>query len=106
MCSRHSWSRAGDGLEPVPNYLWFMPTRSNITLEARKRALAKRILESNDERVIADLEHLTGGAEQFVLSAAQKKELDASLDRYLRGESTTYMWEQVREHVRAQLNKG
>ena len=92
--------------ELVPNYLWFMPTRSSITLEARKRALAKRILESNDERVIADLEHLTGGAEPFELSAEQKKELDASLDRYLRGESTTYTWEQVQAHVRGHLNKG
>ncbi len=82
-----------------------MPSRSTNSLESRKRALAKRILESNDERVIADIEHLTGGAEPFVLSAEQKKELDESLDRYLRGESTTYTWEEVLSYVRERAKK-
>ena len=82
-----------------------MPSRSTNSLEARKRALAKRILESNDERVIADLEHLTGGAEPFVLSAEQKRELDDSLERYLRGESTTCTWEEVLSYVRERAKK-
>ena len=79
-----------------------MPSRSTNSLESRKRALAKRILESNDERVIADVSPMSGESVPFVSRAELNTELDESLDRYLRGESTTYTWEEVLSHVREQ----
>lgn len=68
-------------------------------LEIRKRVLARRLLEVMDRRVIDTVEHVLGDARSFTLSPAQRRALDAQLEAYLKGEATTWTWDEVKAHA-------
>ena len=82
-----------------------MSNSTKVTWEARKRTLAKRILESDDRRTIADLEYMVGDGGPLRLTVAQKVDLDEALDRYLSGKEPVHTWEEVKARVQARLMK-
>ena len=65
-------------------------------LEKRKAALIERLDQVKDERTITALERTLEGSTHYALNEEQLHQLDASLERYLRGEVKTYTPEQVR----------
>lgn len=69
-------------------------------LEKRKAELIEQLAATNDERVIAAVEETLAGNAHYALTKEQQRQLDASLQRYLRGEAKTYSPEQARALAR------
>ncbi len=66
------------------------------TLLKRKVSLINRLTTLEDERTIAAMERVLDSETHYTLSAAQLRQLDASWERYARGEATTYTPAQVK----------
>lgn len=62
----------------------------------RKVALINRLTTLEDERTIAAMERVLEGGSHYTLSEEQLKQLDASWERYARGEAKTYTPAQVK----------
>lgn len=69
-------------------------------LELRKAPVIEQLEATNDEHVIAAVEETLVGNTHYALTPEQKRQLDASLARYLRGDSKTYTPEQARARAR------
>lgn len=65
----------------------------------RRSELLERIEAVNDETILAALERTLDGASHYALSEEQLAALDASRERYLRGEAKTYTPEEVRKRA-------
>ncbi len=72
-----------------------------MSLETRKLELMQQLLLVNSEEVLERLQDMLNAESTFVLSDAQKAELDARRLRYERGESRTYTLEETFEHIRS-----
>lgn len=68
-------------------------------LEIRRKALAKRLLEVEDEALIAELERLLRLPATYQLSRDQIEGLNEQLEEYLSGKATTSTWEEVKAKV-------
>ncbi|MFZ1693838.1 MAG: hypothetical protein WAT74_11615 [Flavobacteriales bacterium] len=66
------------------------------TILKRKVALINRLTTLDDERTIAAMERVLDGGTHYTLSEEQLKQLDASWERYVRGEAKTYTPAQVK----------
>jgi len=69
-------------------------------LEQRKAAVIEQLEATNDEHVISAVEETLAGNTHYALTSEQKRQLDASLARYLRGEGKSYTPEQARARAR------
>lgn len=71
-----------------------------------KLALAKRILDCEDEARLLTVEELMDGPESFTLTAKQRAELDADFEDYVKGKGKNYSWGEVRDHARGDMGHG
>lgn len=76
-----------------------------MSLETRKLELMQHLLLVDSEEVLERMQDMLNAESRFVLSDAQKAELDAQKLRYERGESRTYTLEETKSRVRASLRK-
>lgn len=68
---------------------------------ARRKAAVIELLEAvTDERTITAVEETLAGNTHYALTTAQKKQLDQSSARYIRGEAKTFTPEQARSMAR------
>ena len=65
-------------------------------LDRRKRMLVRRLMETTDDRVIAELERLLGPSEPYPFSEDEIKGFEEQLSEYLRGEGRSHSWEEVK----------
>ena len=68
-------------------------------LEIRRKILAQRLLEVEDEALIAEIEQLLHVPVTYQLSAEQIAGLNEQLQEYLAGNAATSTWEEVKEKV-------
>lgn len=90
-------TRAGGG---IVSAIFGSAQRMMSPLEKRKAELIEQLAATNDERVIAAVEETLAGNAHYALTKEQQRQLDASLQRYLRGEAKTYSPEQARALAR------
>jgi putative addiction module component (TIGR02574 family) len=76
-----------------------------MSLESRKLELMQQLLLVDSEEVLERMQDMLNAESTFVLSDAQKAELDTRKLRYERGESRTYTLEETKSRVRASLRK-
>ncbi len=74
-----------------------------MSLESRKLDLVQQLLLVDNEDILDRMQDALNSASAFVLSDAQKAELDAQEARYARGEGQSYSWDEVKAHARASL---
>lgn len=74
------------------------PTMSR--LEQRKAHVIAQLEATNDEHVVAAVEETLAGNAHYALTREQRRQLDASLERYLRGEAKTHTPEQAKARAR------
>jgi hypothetical protein len=74
-----------------------------MSLETRKLELMQQLLLVDSEEVLERLQDILDTESTFVLSDAQKAELDEQEARYARGEGSSYTWDEVKAHARAAL---
>jgi hypothetical protein len=70
-------------------------------LDIRRKALAKRLLELEDEAVIAEVEKLLRVPAVYKLSEEQLEGLNEQLKEYLSGTDTTQTWEEIKAQAAA-----
>ncbi len=80
------------------SYLWVKPRA--MKLNELKVALAKQILESENESELRSVDMVLNQGFDFQLSDEQKAQLDAAHSRYLRGEGKSYTSTQMVRRVR------
>ena len=71
-----------------------------------KLALAKRILDCDDEAQLRTVDQLMGGEGSFTLTPAQRSELDADLADFVKGKGKNYTWAEVKAHARGGIGNG
>lgn len=71
-----------------------------MKLTELKVALAKQILESDDESELRSVDMVLNQGFSFEMSDDHKAQLDAAHSRYLRGEGKSYSREQMVRRVR------
>jgi len=74
-----------------------------MSLETRKLELMQQLLLVDSEEVLERMQDMLNAESTFVLSDAQKAELDEQEARYARGEGRSYSWDEVKAHARAAL---
>ncbi|MCB0783375.1 MAG: hypothetical protein KDB96_18565 [Flavobacteriales bacterium] len=65
-------------------------------LDRRKRMLVRRLMETTDDRVIAELERLLGPSEPYPFTEDEVRGFEEQLSKYLRGEGRSHSWEEVK----------
>ncbi len=70
-----------------------------MDLELRRKILVQRILQVEDEKLLADLEALLGGPATYPISDEQLQGLNEQLEEYLSGRAETFTWEEVKARV-------
>ena len=73
-------------------------------LAEKKVSMAKHILETQDEALLSAVEDLLNGG-PFELSAAEKRELDASHAGHLAGDGKSTPWPEVKKRIQALVDK-
>lgn len=71
-----------------------------------KQALAKRILDCDDEDQLRTVDQLMGGEGSFTLTSAQRLELDADFADFVKGKGKNYTWAEVKAHARGGIGNG
>ena len=66
-------------------------------LEQRKAHVIEQLEATNDEHVVAAVEETLAGNAHYALTSEQRRQLEATLERYLRGLNK-------RRHVHAKLH--
>lgn len=74
-------------------------------LEIRRKALAKRLLELEDEALIAEVERLLNVPVPYKFSDEQLEGLNEQLEEYLAGTAQTYTWKEVKEQMAKRRRK-
>ncbi len=73
-------------------------------LAEKRVAIAKRILETEDEGLLNTMDELVNGR-QFKLTAADIRDLDRISAKYKAGEGKTYTWPEVKKRLQASIAK-
>ncbi|MEZ4790428.1 MAG: hypothetical protein R2811_10455 [Flavobacteriales bacterium] len=72
-------------------------------LAEKKVALAARILNTDDERVLRSIDEVLDRAGAFSLSTADLAELDAIRERHLTGQGNSSSWADVKKRIRKRM---
>lgn len=73
-------------------------------LAEKRVAIAKRILETEDEGLLNTMDELVNG-HQFTLSASDMRELDQIAAKYKAGKGKTYTWPEVKKRLQASISR-
>jgi putative addiction module component (TIGR02574 family) len=73
--------------------------------EDRKIALAVRVLNTNDNKLIETVEHMLGTDAPFKLTERQKAELDSDFADHKADKGRNYSWNDVKAYARARSKK-
>lgn len=72
-------------------------------LAEKKVALAARILNTDDERILRSVDEVLERAGTFALSSAELAELDAIRERHLIGQGNSSSWADVKKRIRKRM---
>lgn len=71
-----------------------------MDLQADKIELIKLVLETDNKGILKEAKNLfKDKKDSFELPLSQKKELDKRLERFNKGETSFYTWEQVEQKL-------
>ena len=74
-------------------------------LAEKKVALATRILNINDERILRSVDEVLDRAGAFTLTPAELSELDAIRQRHVTGNGNSSSWSNVKKRIRKSVRQ-
>ena len=77
--------------------LSLLKTRESMKPEVKYR-LIEKLVHTEDEAILGQIEEILEGSS--FISEEMKEELDRRWEKYQKGESKLYTWEEVKEYVK------
>jgi hypothetical protein len=63
-----------------------------------KYRLIEKLIQTEDEAILSQVQEILEDSSSISVNLEQ--ELDKRMEKYLRGESKLYTWEEVKDHIR------